>query len=193
METCPSVDIFLEKSVENNYHIFSNSNLPYNLNIVGWRDVIGKSNEFCDWLAVYWLTKHGWERRGWRVTTRPGIPWLLNPMRESGTAILCPGQYLQTYALGMFKGYTALKQVKEVKVYRDNNLDDKVDTDTMVIETGLFGIHIHRAGWMSKVVGLSSAGCQVFQSRAGFDKFIDICRLAERFYGNKFSYTLLEL
>jgi hypothetical protein len=114
-------------------------------------------------------------------------------MRESGTAILCPGQYVETYALGLFKGYTALKQVKEVKVYRDNNLDDKVDINGMVIEAGLFGIHIHRAGWMSKTVGLSSAGCQVFQSRVGFDRFIDVCRMSERLYGNKFTYTLMEL
>lgn len=114
-------------------------------------------------------------------------------MNPKGAAVLVPGQYRQAYALGDFRGYTALKQVAPVKVYRDYNQDSHIDMSSATIEEGYFGIHIHRAGVWSKIVGTSSAGCQVFARHKDFAEFITICQLGAAHWGNSFTYTLLEL
>jgi MoaA/NifB/PqqE/SkfB family radical SAM enzyme len=40
-------------------------------------------------------------------------------------------------------------------------------------------------------VGLDSAGCQVFQHRSDFDRFIKTIKKVPKAYGNKFTYTLI--
>lgn len=176
------------------YDLYENNAFPYNLNIFGVRAPNSVPNEFNDALKVLWQSNyHGWEHRHWPITTLPGIPWLKTPMNPKGTAILVPGRYQAAYELGTYRGYTALRQVKPVKVYRDNNQDSAFDMNPATIEEGFFGIHIHRAGLLSKIVGLSSAGCQVFQNKADFDEFIDLCKKSARHWGNRFTYTLVQL
>lgn len=186
----PSPDAWLEKMKHFGYKVFEG---PFNLNIVGWRYWDGKPNEYCDYIAAYWRNKdEPWQEWFWQATTRPGKPWLLNPANPKGAAILKPGQYLNVYELSKYKGYKALKQVRPVIVFRDNNRDGHFDQETASIEQGLFGLHIHKAGLKSKLVGVSSAGCQVFQNSTDFAQLIGLCEQAERLYGNSFSYTLLE-
>ena len=69
-----------------------------------------------------------------------------------------------------------------------------VNADPSTIQTGMFGINIHRASAYRELenVGANSAGCQVFQDPSEFDIFIDICKKSKEFWGDKFSYTLLE-
>lgn len=166
---------------------------PYGINIVGFRNKHGKPDQFCDTIAVYQNTPEKWEAHYFPATTRPGVPNLLKPVNPSGTAIVVPGQYLKVYALGEFKGYKALRQVGPLKVYRDNNRDSQFNENSGTIQTGLFGIHIHRAGWWSKIVGQHSAGCQVIQNRAAYAEFIALCEAnAVEFGRNRFTYTLLE-
>jgi hypothetical protein len=62
--------------------------------------------------------------------------------------------------------------------------DDKIDT-------GFFGINIHKAGRASVQVDKWSAGCQVFAKSADFAEFMDLTEEAEKRYGNSFTYTLL--
>jgi len=175
------------------YTLFEDDRYPLNLNIVGWRNKNGRTNYFDDFLTVYWpYNKFTWVEYQWPCTTRPGIPWLTNPLNPKGTASLVPGQYKQAYALGTYKGYTALKQIRPVRVFRDNNRDSQLDENTATIEEGMFGLHIHRAGGWSRVVGVSSAGCQVFQRRMDFADFIDLCQRSVQFWGNSFTYTLVE-
>jgi hypothetical protein len=50
---------------------------------------------------------------------------LLNP---KGAAILVPGQYCGSHAIGLHQGkYRALRQVKPLPVYRDSNKDMNYD------------------------------------------------------------------
>lgn len=180
------IERFLSIAAERQYKVNE-----FGLNIVGWRRFLPHPDHYCDFIAVYFKrTQFEWEERIWPATTRPGISYLRNPINPKGTAILKPGQYVDAYSLGMFRGYLALKQVKPVVVYRDDTRDSKFDE--LKLDIGLFGIHIHRAGVFSKLVGVSSAGCQVFQKRKDFAEFIRLCEMDSAINGNKFTYTLLE-
>lgn len=172
--------------------LYENTAFPYNLNIFGVRSVAKPPDYFSDEMHVLWLDGGKWRKRVWPITTVPGVPWLRNPMNPKGAAALVPGRYKATYSLGPYKGYTALKQVAPVRVYRDNNRDSVFDLNSATIEEGLFGIHIHRAGIASKFIGMSSAGCQVFKFKRHFDEFIDLCQKSAKHWGNHFTYTLIQ-
>lgn len=166
----------------------------YALDIVGIRHKAWEPNSFTDTLICRWFESKDREvTKSWCITTTPGVPWLLNPMQRKGAAILVSGQYTEAYALGRYKGKDALLQVAPVKVYRDRNRNSTIDLDPDTIEEGLFGIHIHRAGIFSKLVGTWSAGCQVFEKEADFEDFIEICRTSLKYWGNSFTYTLVEI
>lgn len=191
----PDHSDFIAESNLFGYKVFLLDNRALNLNIVGWRNREGRVDRFDDVLSVYWEGRDfEWYQKSWPITTKPGIPWLLNPENEDGTAILAPGQYEQAYEVGLHKGTSpALVQVEPVAVYRDNNWDGLIDLNPDTIEKGMFGINIHKAGIISKIVGVSSAGCQVFQKSADFDDFMALCGKASSYWGNRFTYTLLEI
>ena len=118
-------------------------------------------------------------------------------MMEKGVAILKPGQYRGSHKIRLHAGkYTALGQKKDVSVYRDSNRDNKFDLDESKVDTGLFGINIHRATGKSsgKSVRVDkwSAGCQVIAKNSEWHQFLGICQTAREIHGNTFSYTLLE-
>ena len=118
-------------------------------------------------------------------------------MRESGVAILKPGQYRRSHKLRLHAGkYLALGQQNPVKVYRDNNRDGNYDLNEDSVEEGLFGINIHRAtsreGKKSTYVDKWSAGCQVIAANADWHEFLNICQTAKEIWGNNFTYTLIE-
>ena len=79
-----------------------------------------------------------------------------------------------------------------VKVYRDKNKDNKLDMEPKTIQTGYFGINIHKAGLKSEVIGGYSAGCQVFKNVSDFNTFLKLCQRSAELYGNNFSYSLLD-
>lgn len=189
----PTISQFFDQMEQKGYPIFHSVARPFNVNIVGWRNSRGRVNRFDDFIAVYYqLYNRSWSYAVWPAATRPGTPWLLKPMTPKGAAILLPGHYPQAYKIGPYKGDFALLQREPVRVYRDKNHDSAWDLNSGSIEEGLFGIHIHRAGHLSKLVGNWSAGCQVFQKSKDFDLFLKICRKAAVNWGNKFTYTLLE-
>lgn len=191
IRACPDVDDYLKIAEILKYKVFTSG--LFNLNIVGWRNSRATDNRFEDWIAVY-RKSHGdrWTQDFWPATTRPGVPHLLKPLVSKGTAIVYPGQYLESHKLGFYKGYKALLQHKPIKVYRDNDRDAALDYETSTVETGQFGIHIHKAGVLSKLVGLWSAGCQVFANYLDFEEFISLCEQSAEIWGNRFSYTLIE-
>jgi len=166
----------------------------YNLNIVGYRTLDRMANTFNDYLFCTYFVDNVVFFHLWKITTDPGLYWLMNPMRVNGTAILAPGQYRSVYKLDKHRGkYFALCQRNgAVKVFRDANKDKVIDMFASSAETGGFGINIHKAGIFSKYVGKWSAGCQVFQTTRDFNYFIYIVKKAIEVYGNKFTYTLLE-
>jgi hypothetical protein len=171
---------------------------PYELNIVGIRSDSTTPNKFDDSIHVFCKTADGeWDHRIHNATTDPGTFWLNNPMSPQGTAILREGQYKNTYSLGMHRGkYLALVQTgSKVTVVRDYDRDTQLDYDNHKTETGFFGINIHRAlvSGVTKSVDKHSAGCQVFENATEFAAFIARCTEHRKRYGNRFSYTLIDL
>ena len=55
--------------------------------------------------------------------------------------------------------------VIEVKVWRDNDKDSRLDTENVNVDEGMYGINIHRHSRPNEkeYVNGSSAGCQVFK------------------------------
>lgn len=168
---------------------------PFELNIIGIRANTHIPNVFNDSLNVLFTDSSGKAiAYTWMATTDPGTYWLKNPLNDQGTAILKPGQYPGSHALGMHRGaYLALVQVKPLTVVRDFNRDGKADYDTGRQETGLFGINIHRAqvNGLTKYIDNYSAGCQVFANVEDFNTFLQLAERHKNLYGNSFTYTLL--
>ena len=133
-----------------------------------------------------------WILKQYPSTTDPGTYYLLKPMNKLGTAILKEGQYIDSYKRGLHKGkYTALRQAKNVVVYRDSDRNAIFDLNARET-TGMYGINIHKAGADSSEVKNWSAGCQVFKKSADFDEFMGLVKKQEAKYGNKFTYTLID-
>ena len=176
------------------------NNKGYDVNIVGIRNNKTKgrvTNAFDDHITVSYKMDGEWQLHCYKCTTDPGSHWVKNILSESGVAILKPGQYRSSHKLRLHQGkYMALGQQKPVKVYRDNNLDNKYDLNEGSLEEGIFGINIHRAtgrtGGTSTRVDKWSAGCQVIANNNDWHEFLDICMTAREIWGNSFSYTLLE-
>lgn len=181
----------------NNFVIYRE---PYKLNIWGFRSKNEKPNLFDDELHVFFNTSETrlakWVYFVFKCTTDPGTYWLKNPMHPQGTAMLAPGQYVNTYAIGLHRGkYTALVQaLGKVKVVRDYDRNAILDFYNGRYDVGNFGINVHRA----KKTGITyevedhSAGCQVFQNASEFDFFMKLCAAHKKLHGNKFTYTLVD-
>jgi hypothetical protein len=169
---------------------------PFELNIVGVRKMNPIPNSFDDTIHVCYKRKDGhWIINPFAATTDPGTYWLLTLMNPKGTAILKPGQYLNSHRMGVHRGkYQALVQQNPVSVWRDANKNNHLDFNNAIEETGIFGINIHRA----KMKGISinvndhSAGCQVLASADDFNLFMQLVERHKNLYGNNFTYTLLE-
>lgn len=176
------------------YAFFTNGD--YNLNIIGVRNLLDgniQRDTFNDALILIYKVNGVQKIEIFDATTDPGLKLLKNPSNSKGTAILVPGQYRSTYKIDLHNGkYKALCQRSGlVKVYRDKNRDNKLDMDPKTIDTGYFGINIHKAGLASETIGGYSAGCQVFKKVADFNHFMEIANKSAALYGNKFTYTLI--
>jgi hypothetical protein len=184
-----SINQLLDALKEKNYQVFTK---PYMLNIVGVRTT-EQPNKFDDTMNVFWKDDNNkWILKQYPCTTDPGTYWLKKPMNKLGTAILKEGQYIDGYKVGLHKGkYTALRQAKNVVVYRDSDRNAIFDFNSRET-TGMYGINIHKAGLKSEYVNNWSAGCQVFQKSADFDEFMGLVKKQEAKYGNKFTYTLVD-
>jgi len=170
----------------------------FNLNLVGIRnsDTGAKvTNQFDDTFFIAYKDEGKWKIHNYACTTDPGFFYLDNPLSKQGTAILVPGQYRSTWRLDLHQGlYTALKQFKALPVYRDSNKDHTYNHAPDSVTEGIYGINIHRANaaGVSARVDKWSAGCQVLADSADFSNLIYLCKVAEKRYGNSFTYTLIE-
>jgi hypothetical protein len=111
-------------------------------------------------------------------------------MNPKGTAVLKPGQYVDSWKLGLHQGkYEALVQAKPITVYRDNNKNDLAEENGKE-DTGMFGINIHHANAsaVSKLIDKWSAGCQVLDTPEQFKTLISSCKTSGK---SAFTYTLL--
>jgi hypothetical protein len=164
-----------------------------NLNLIGIRAADRQAETFNDVLCVVY------ERGGkavidkYPITTDPGAYYRLKPINKNGTAILKPGHYPRCWQIGAHRGkYNALVQRGPMTVYRDNNKDGSIDTNGR-IETGYFGINLHRASFSGYTLRVDkwSAGCQVFANAEDFEAVMALARESSKKYGNAFSYTLI--
>lgn len=185
----------IKKAVQSKgYKWFTGKN--YDVNIVGVRNSetgAEVTNRFDDCITVSYLNEKGQEIYfEFPATTDPGKHWVENIMRESGVAILKEGQYRGSHKIGLHQGkYEALRQKAPVKVYRDNDRDQEFDLIEENVEKGIYGINIHKAGKNSTQIDRWSAGCQVIASSADFELFMDIMYEAKKYWGNSFTYTLI--
>lgn len=148
---------------------------PYMLNITAFRDLSNPDSWNDVLIYFYWDDKkeiHFSIVEGF--TTDPGVKYLNSPMSPKGCAILCEGWHRRLWKLGTHKGYEALQQYSSCKVYRDNNRDNVFDLDPNTIESGSFGINLHRANVnsLAKTVSVHSAGCCVIRDIKDFNKFM---------------------
>lgn len=190
IDRCRTVD--WKKTLENKGYSYFDKG-KYNLNLIGVRSK-EHGNEFNDVFIIdYWTANGKRYTLIYPCTTDPGYKSLTNPVNIKGCAILVPGQYRGCFKKGYHKGqYLALVQHKPVKVFRDANKDFHLDCDESIIEEGMFGINIHKAGESSIVVDGWSAGCQVLARSMDFRELMNIVNLAIPLWGDVFTYTLLE-
>ena len=155
--------------------------------IVGIRSNANIPNEFDDLIGLVNNSDVSW----FTGTTNPGTYWLKNLMNPKGTSLLKPGQYKDSWKLGLHHNqYKALVQCAPITVFRDKD-KDAIAEETAVTDTGIFGINIHRASpnFISKFVDKWSAGCQVINNPTNFKKLIDACETSGL---SRFTYTLLK-
>ena len=181
--------ILLAQLAKLGYTIFLSGD--YNVNIIGVRKTLMLTDKFDDLLYVIYKDNGTWVTKEYQITTDPGTHYLTYPMNKKGTAVLAEGQYRGAFALKEFKGYTALVQEKPVIVWR--TLDENIIDDMATLDTGYFGIAIHRSKTdvVTTHIGKWSAGCQVFANPAEFAEFISILQRAAKKYGNSFTHTLV--
>lgn len=178
------------------YVFFTNGN--YNVNIIGVRNLLGDTiqrDKFDDALILIFKENGQWVKKIWDATTDPSLKLLKSPSNSNGTAILVPGQYRSVYKVDIHGGkYQAVCQrLGKVSVYRDKNKDNKLDMDPKTIQSGMFGINIHRASAVAvnETIGGYSAGCQVFKSYKDFNEFMKYVNKSKDLFGNSFTYTLI--
>ena len=170
---------------------------PNKLNIIGVRNSTATSQDKFDDLIAYFTYDNNGKIVGRVVTgtTDPSTYFLKSPMNLKGAAILKSGQYKDAYQLGLHRGkYEALVQRKPVEVIRDNDRNALINY-LAPTQTGLYGINIHKAqkGKNNEdIIGLDSAGCQVFRNIRDFEDMMQLARISKNKYGNSFTYTLLD-
>ncbi len=182
------------------YKIFTKYN--YDLNLIACRSPSRESGKFDDMFYCIYRLGDRYIQEGYACTTDAGLYWMHNPSKVTGTAILVAGQYRNVYKLDLHGGkYLALCQRGgKVSVYRDSDRDEILDHDPATIESGYFGINIHRASahsteesGLTENVGRYSAGCVVIQNRDDFNRLIALAKKQKELLGyDTFSLTLLE-
>jgi hypothetical protein len=141
-------------------------------------------NRFNDMRCVFWWSKGELRFEAWEATTEPGTYWTKNRMNPHGAARVAFGQY-KAWSVGIHNGdHEALRQVKPITVYRDDNEDMQRPGDHT--DTGVFYINQHH-GYDLPVndLGRSSAGCLVGRTRAGHWHFMSIVKSDPRYLADK--------
>lgn len=184
----------IEETVKSKGYVWFEGAKDFDVNIVGVRNSSTGdkvTNVFDDFLTVSYKEGGEWKFHIWPATTDPGKKGVMEYHNAAGVARLVPGQYRGSHTIGLHQGkYEALKQQKPVKVFRDKDKDMQYDEN--IIQEGVFGINIHKAGADSTYVENWSEGCQVFKKSVDFDSFMKIMNKAATIHGKSFTYTLIE-
>jgi len=190
----------IESAVKSKGYVWfeDKDNKGYDVNIVGVRNNAASiadkiTNVFDDFITISFKDENKqWNFFCWNATTDPGKKGALEFSNKKGVSRLIPNQYRGVWQIDLHQGkYQALCQrLGPVSVWRDANKN--MVFEEKVVDTGIFGINIHKAGQDSTWVENWSEGCSVFKRVKDFDVFMSICKKAAKIHGNKFSYTLIE-
>lgn len=189
------IDWIKNRFAEFNYS-FNDSHSAFYMNIFAVRSNQKIAGFFDDTIYLVYRDQFlKWRIEQFDCTTDPGIYWLKRPLNVDGTAVLLPGQYVDTYKVDMHNGkqQALCQRLGDVEVFRDNNRDGVIDVKT--IQKGKFGINIHGTyhdDILTEIekIGKWSAGCTVLGNKFDFVKFMKLCRTHAGMYGNVFTYTL---
>lgn len=196
----PTIDKIISVMKSKEYRIYDTPSIDWNLNLVGIRSNNLDTKKFDDLLVVFHRFMGNWDISYYPITTDPSTYYLKNPLNSKGTAILMEGQYKSVYKIDIHKrgrkgAHKAMCQrLGDVTVYRDSDKDGSLDIDRNTIQTGKFGINIHRGprnGRANPDNDVFSAGCQVFADDRHFAEFLLKCEAGKEAFGNSFTYTLL--
>jgi hypothetical protein len=190
-ELMDNIDNIKKRYTKNNYIFFETGD--YNVNISIFRNKNIYYNSADDKLVVIYKKENKWKIKCYKITCDP-TPYyrqkfLFNP---KGASYIKEGQYINSYKLGIHRGFPGLIQYKPISIYRDYNKDLKFDK--MYEETGIFNINIHGLNPKLKLEFdiASSAGCITFLDYVNFIDFIEICKEAVNIYGNSFTITVFQ-
>lgn len=190
---------WIKEQFINKGYTFIDDKRAYQANVFAVRSKNSLAGMFDDLLyLVYRDDKLQWRIHQYKVTTDPGTYWLRNPMRVDGTAILVPGQYMNTYKIDTHRGRSTSQQalcqrLDTVKVYRDDNKDEVIDMSPEKKQEGMFGINIHSGRGMQNINEKWSAGCIVFaHEMEDFKPFMKILHRSAGIHGNVFNFTLFD-
>ena len=147
--------------------------LPNNYYIVGVRSLEDETNKFDDKFYIFQGEKFLTMTTG---TTNPGAPVLKGGFlkyNKAGAAVVKSNEWyydVWTYGLHMGK-MPALRQVGNILVYRDGDMDGKSEETGTPIKGAGYGINFHAATYDNNFKGLQenigdwSAGCQVVNDK----------------------------
>lgn len=122
-------------------------------------------------------------------TTHPGGPVLIGGWKKynkAGAAIVKSEEwYYDVFKYGLHNSkMPALRQVKNMKYYRDGNNDKKVDEVGQIYEA-VYGTHFHFNSYnvfdkiknaVKSLIGEWSAGCQVCNVEDEYEKIINLTK-----------------
>jgi hypothetical protein len=166
----------------------------FKLTFVGIRSKTRLIDNWDDFFAICW-TEEG-KGKIWTTgdyTTDPGIHYmqkkLLNPL---GCGIMAPGYYKGLWREGVHAGkYVAFKQIGQVSIYRDRNLDNYMDMNPETLQSSnSYGANLHH-GYASSRVNNNSALCQVLRYPRDLQLALAKYQKHKSLYGELVDYCLL--
>lgn len=167
---------------------------PYDLNIIGVRNLENNANQYDDKLHVCYLSEDGhWKEDIFQVSTDPGRYWLEKEDYKACAVYKHPQQARGAYKVGLHRGnYEALVQWRPVEYWRDGNKDEKADYGGEVFKDTI-GLNIHRSSIHdSDEINKYSAGCIVFSKMADWEAFMKLVHKQKRTMGyHTFTFTLI--
>ena len=117
-------------AIKEGFEIFEADYKDCNINIWGVRSKNRIAGTFDDLMIVFWKYNGVWHQETFKITTDPSDISLINTTHKLGCAIVKKGQYKGIWKLDFHKDrkdHPALRQVKEITVYRDFNKNDVLD------------------------------------------------------------------
>ena len=167
---------------------------PYDLNIIGVRNMENNANQYDDKLHVCYLSEDGkWREDIFQVSTDPGRYWFEKEDYKACAVYAHPQQARGAYKLGKHRGkYEALVQWRPVLFWRDGNKDEKADYEG-VAHKDVIGLNIHRSSIHdSDEVDRYSAGCIVFSKMNEWKAFMELVHKQKETMGfHTFTFTLI--